>query len=273
MIIILIHYRLHYISDCCTSLTWSPFTIHDMNGCSRQCCQNTHNLSVLDIMQYRAYFNELPKNAKRKWILDFIATHSSYQAASKLPDISYTICGKKVCQNVWIATLGISSSFFYCIRKKFLNGSVAIIKEPNQSPSQKTQKAIAWIQNYVDLLGDHLPHRMIVHLPSNLTKVGIYHKMVDDFQQRKQASDTVSQSNFFKIWDEHFSHVTIPKVDLAIRICIMITFGIILFIWQENRFTKCDICSVIKSEKEKTMNPNKIAELNIVLAEHLALQM
>ena len=137
MIIILIHYRLHYISDCCTSLTWSPFTIHDMNGCSRQCCQNTHNLSVLDIMQYRAYFNELPKNAKCKWILDFIATHSSYQAASKLPDISYTICGKKVCQNVWIATLGISSSFFYCIRKKFLNGSVAIIKEPSRSPSQK----------------------------------------------------------------------------------------------------------------------------------------
>ena len=81
-----------------------------------------------------------------------------------------------------------SSLFFYCIRKMFLNGSFAIIKEPSRSPLQKTQNAIAWIHNYVDLLGDHLPHRMIVHLLNNLTKVGIYHKMVGDFQQQKQAT-------------------------------------------------------------------------------------
>ena len=30
----------------------------------------------------------------------------------------------------------------------------------------------------------------------------------------------------------------------------------------ENRFTKCDICSIIKSEKEKTMDPTKIVQLS-----------
>lgn len=51
----------------------------------------------------------------------------------------------------------------------------------------------------------------MIHLPSNLTKVGIYQRMDTDMQHRKLGNIT-SQSNFFKIWDEHFPEVVIPKV-------------------------------------------------------------
>ena len=42
---------------------------------------------------------------------------------------------------------------------------------------------------------------------------------------------------------------------------------------QENRFTKCDTCTAIKSEKEKTMDAVKIKQLNDMMEEHNKLQM
>ena len=42
---------------------------------------------------------------------------------------------------------------------------------------------------------------------------------------------------------------------------------------QENRFTKCDICTMVKREKEKTMNEAKLKELDEILKEHNDLQM
>ena len=193
------------------SLSWSPFHVHQMHGCSRQCCHNVHGVSALDILTYNAYFNQLPKPARRKWLLDYITTHSSV-SSEKLPEISFFVCGKAVCQVIWIATLGISSSFFYRIRQKAFSGSISIVTEPQRSPLQKTSKAIAWIENYFALVGDKLPHRMVIHLPSNLTKVGIYKKMCQDFAHRNEPTNIVSQSNFFKIWNENFPQVLIPKV-------------------------------------------------------------
>ena len=49
-----------------------------------------------------------------------------------------------------------------------------------------------------------------------------------------------------------------------------ITFAVA---FQENRFTKCDICTMIKSEKEKSLDATRIADLNDLMEEHLKLQM
>jgi hypothetical protein len=157
----------------------------------------------------------------------------------------------QVCQIVWISTLEISSSYFYKIRKKFLTGSISLSPDTQRSPLQKTSEAIAWMNNYFDLIGDYLPHHMAIHLPSGLTKVLVYQKMVTDFKERNK-SNIIGQSNFFKIWERHFPNVKIPK---------------------ENRFTKCDTCSIIKLEKEKTNNKEKLMELNHLLDDHIKLQM
>ena len=42
---------------------------------------------------------------------------------------------------------------------------------------------------------------------------------------------------------------------------------------QENRFTKCDACTELKKEKERTMDQEKIKELNKMMQEHNNLQM
>ena len=182
-----------------------------MDGCASHCCQYIHHVSVIDILSYHNYFQQLNKEGKQRWLLEYFNTHSFILNSSQM-EVSFFVCGKQVCQPIWISTLGISSSNFYTIRKKFINGSLTIVKEAHRKPSQKTNEAVAWMTNYFDLVADRLPHRMVVHLPSNLSKVGIYQRMIVDFKTRSQHRNIVSKSHFFKLWDDHFPQVTIPKV-------------------------------------------------------------
>ena len=78
---------------------------------------------------------------------------------------------------------------------------------------QRTSEAIAWMEHYFSLVGDHMPHRMGIHLPSSLTKTAIYQRLVSDMKARDRPS-VVSQAQFFKLWEDHYSNVTIPKVYL-----------------------------------------------------------
>ena len=116
-----------------------------------------------------------------------------------------------MCQKVWIATLGISPTSFYSIRKLFISGTVRVFAKPNRQPLQKTYEALGWMQQYFSLIGDHRPHRMMIHLPSCLSKVSVYKRMVSEFQSR-QKGQFISKSQFFLLWDNHFNYVIIPAV-------------------------------------------------------------
>ena len=58
-----------------------------------------------------------------------------------------------------------------------------------------------------------MPDRGTVHLPSCLSKLGIYQRQVLEFKDRGKAQ-VISQSQFFEIWKTHFHHVTIPKASI-----------------------------------------------------------
>ena len=167
---------------------FNPFDVLKIDGCGKQCCYFIHNVTALDILGYHSYFNQMSTLAKQRWLLDYLNTHS-FTISNNEVEISFFVSGKKVCQAIWISTIGISLSNFYKIRKKFLSGSVNILTKCQRSPLQKTTEAIAWMSNYFDLVGDHLPHRMIVHLPSSLSKVNIYHRMVSSFKARNSNGD------------------------------------------------------------------------------------
>ena len=190
-----------------------------MNGCAVKCCINVHKVNALDILSYHSYFEQLSREARQKWLIQYFNNQSSKNGLGEV-EINYYICGKEVCQPVWISTLGISVSTFYNARKKFLSGSLVVVHDTQRSPRLRTNQAIAWMKNYFDLIGDKLPHRMSVHLPSNLSKLAIYQRMTADFQKRRE-NIIISQSNFFRIWDENFPEVVIPKVRVFARECIM----------------------------------------------------
>ena len=184
---------------------WDVFDVMKLNGCAEKCGEAIHHLLPVNILSYHYYFTTLPKSAKRQWLLDYFHTHSSNL------ETTYIISGKTVCQKVWIATLGISPTSFYSIRKLFISGTVRVFAKPNRQPLQKTYEALGWMQQYFSLIGDHRPHRMMIHLPSCLSKVSVYKRMVSEFQSR-QKGQFISKSQFFLLWDNHFNHVIIPAV-------------------------------------------------------------
>lgn len=197
------------------NICWSHGDVLSMSGCGQNCAATIHNIGEFDILSYHYYFTQLPKTAKKQWILDYLHTHSTSDG-----DITFIISGKQVCQDIWIATLGVSVSWFYKIRQLSLKGSLRMVTAPKQV-LQKTYEAVEWMRQYFELIGDYMPHRMVVHLPSFLSKISVYHKMISHFKLREKQH-LISKSQFFLLWKKHFGHVTIPSVSCLILRCYLI---------------------------------------------------
>ena len=96
--------------------------------------------------------------------------------------------------------------------KKFKDG-VTMVEHGNKgrkSVMSKAAECIAWLQFFVNCIGDHQPDNGGIHLPSCFRKSDIYKKMLEENKTLNQP--TISLSHFYSLWDKHFSHVIIPKV-------------------------------------------------------------
>ena len=79
--------------------------------------------------------------------------------------------------------------------------------------SEKTDDAKAWMKVFFDSIGEHMPHTKQTHLPSFLTKGEVYQRMISEMEESGiDESGVISRSQFYSLWDLHFSHVVIPQV-------------------------------------------------------------
>ena len=185
-----------------------------MNGCSEACPATKHGLSKTDVLRSHEHYTSLPLLARKQWLLDYFIMHSSEQ--SEQTEIFLMICGKVVYLPVWMAILGISKSYYYGVRQLFLQGCKWIVSHIYHHPTLKTNEAIAWLDNFITLMGDKMPdNRGTIHLPSCFSKLSVYQRLVHEFKERGKVQ-VISQSQFFEVWKTHFHHVTIPKVRIMI---------------------------------------------------------
>lgn len=111
---------------------WPPFlstkvgfSVMTVNGCGESCASKIHNLSPVDVLRYHDHFDSLSQLAKKQWMLDYFIMTSSGEGEQR--EIPFLICGKAVCLQLWIATLGISQSYYYSVRTLFLRGHMRVI--------------------------------------------------------------------------------------------------------------------------------------------------
>ena len=129
--------------------------------------------------------------------------------------------GKGVYREAWLQAHNLSKDSFRRIMKKFKDGAT-MVEHGNKGRKYvrcKTAECIAWLQFFVNCVGDHQPDNSGIHLPSCFSKSDIYIKMLEENQALKQP--TVSLSHFNSLWDKHFSHVTIPKVPVYNSFIVM----------------------------------------------------
>jgi len=72
------------------------------------------------------------------------------------------------------------------------------------------------MRQYFNLIGDRMPDKNQLHLPSFDRRNVYYDRYVGDMKAQAPEDDSIilGDSMFYKIWKRHFKEVVIPKVIL-----------------------------------------------------------
>ncbi|CAH1239932.1 Hypp5908 [Branchiostoma lanceolatum] len=147
--------------------------------------------------------------------------------------ISHFNCqGYRVCPTAWYLLYGISRSSYYMYVDKFKSGQVTA--HHNSIGMLRRSAAYwlahAWLRQFGEGFGDKMPDNIAIHLPSSMTKDGVFEKYIEKMAETKQK--TVAKSTFLTMWREEMPGLKIPKT---------------------SRFNKCDVCHDLrKAVREAT---------------------
>ncbi|KXJ06166.1 hypothetical protein AC249_AIPGENE6286, partial [Exaiptasia diaphana] len=188
------------------------------------CCKERclHHFSICDIQQCEVNLKDRKQTDQRNYLLDFLHQHGKLDDSGEYYEVEFVFKGKHVCREAWLLAHNVSKSSFRRVMAKFKEGAVQVEhgNKGRRTVRDKTGQCIAWLEYFFKTIGDFQPTSNAIHLPSCFSKIDIYRKMFEENTAFNQP--TLSLSHFYKIWEKHFNHVTIPK---------------------ENRFTKCTECT------------------------------
>ena len=52
-------------------------------------------------------------------------------------------------------------------------------------------------------IGDHLPDKLVIHLPNSLTRKAVYERLVEEMATSSMLHSSVSQPQFYNLWTEY----------------------------------------------------------------------
>ena len=126
-------------------------------------------------------------------------------------DVLYTVAGQEVCETCFRMVYDLRYNRFIMIKKKFSKGVVHV---EHGMLGKGLRVILPYVQSagYTGLLkkvGDHMPMKQDIHLPSCLTKADVYSLASDDLCQG--GLQCCGTSTFKKIWQKEFPHVVDSK--------------------------------------------------------------
>ncbi len=253
--------------------------------CSRSCVTCFKKLSVLDVEGVRSDFYGLStETAQNQYVIDYLRRHSD--CSGSVTSVMFTVAGKSVCKHCWRLAYGIKYTRFTNLLAKFEEGVVQIEhgRQGRESTREPTVRAAMWLRTFIDKIGDRMPTDGSIHLPSCMTKSDVFDLARHDLSSGGLV--VCSRSSFFQLWRRDFQHVKIPPVSIlyCITICMSAFCRVpctctysyaqcLLYCFQENRFTTCDVCSAIREARMRTLDPAVRKWLTHVLETHSELVM
>ena len=156
----------------------------------------------------------LKQTDRRNLILDYLHKHSK-PAIDGRTETKYIVGGTIVSKCAWLQAHNIKAETFRRVYMEFEEG-VMHIEHGNlgsKKLSKKTKDCIAWLEFFVDSVGQHQPDLSVIHIPSCFSLSSIYNQMVEENNGFGMVS--VGLSQFYHIFHTYFPNVTIPKVSSA----------------------------------------------------------
>lgn len=126
--------------------------------------------------------------------------------------VLFNVAGEEVCETAFRMVYGLRYNRFSSLKLKYAGG-VVLAEHGRVGRGQYSDtsiRAISWLRMFISKVGDHMPMKEDIHLPSCLTKSDVYALAAYDLTQGNLECCGVS--TFYKLWKTEFSHVKIPQV-------------------------------------------------------------
>ena len=123
-------------------------SIFEVKGCSEKpCALAVHQLTPGDVVFYHENYSKRDQLQQRQWLFEFLSSNCSREEKV----FNFVVCGKSVCQDIWLQVLGITPSKFSKVKAEFLRGRVSAEKPTLlRKPKLSTFEAIGWMGNYFE---------------------------------------------------------------------------------------------------------------------------
>ena len=125
---------------------WDIVQIMFLHGCSESCATKIHNLLPGEVQFFHSHFNSRSHLSQNQWLLEYFNSNCSRLSSHH----SYNICGKPVCQKLWLSILNLSPTRYYRIHSLFIEGKVMLDVSHSRKISLKSNEAVAWMSNYFE---------------------------------------------------------------------------------------------------------------------------
>lgn len=174
--------------------------------CLQKCSQHVLNKKYMEKCRYRLWAKSFRERVQ--WFYDKL-----FESELMGPK-RYFICdgGNKLCQNAFRDVYNINKNFYYKFLSKFTNGALApgLSRVHQNERSKRNTEVIAWLEDYSIYHGDRMPDSMEFKLAYGTTKLSIYKSYQTEMKEKRM--NVMSQSTFYKIWENEFRHVKIKQV-------------------------------------------------------------
>lgn len=93
--------------------------------------------------------------------------------------------GKEVCKEIFCQVYSLSPKRLYRVRKAVSQGQVNAQhgNKGRKKVSTRVNEAKTWMERYFNLIGDKMPDKNQIHLPSWDKQIDIYQRFKDDMQK------------------------------------------------------------------------------------------
>lgn len=183
-----------------------------------QCCDKlcVRNVTVNDVLLARNRFSMMNMVEQRKWLATKIVDNSNVLNKANW-ETKYIVAGKAVCKQSFCEIYGFSPKRLARLRKSVSLCDISI-EHGNKGKKRMTirgDEAKVWMEKYFNLIGDKLPDKKQIHLPSWDRQKDVYKRYKDDMMAKGIPEDQlVVLSTFYRMWRDDFSYVAIPEVNI-----------------------------------------------------------
>lgn len=181
------------------------------------CCEKLclRHLTAIDIISNKSDFVSKTRSDQRHYLLRKLKENSSESDTRPGSVVTkFYISGKEICSSAWAQIYGICTRTLSRMlqqitgQQELTHGNLG-----KKRVNTKAESVAMWMDAYFNLIGDRMPDKNQLHLPSWENQKNIYSRYLQDMQKRGIGDEEIAGiSVFYKIWTEQFSNVVIPQV-------------------------------------------------------------